>query len=376
MNVADDIGARRARVQQEMKKRGLGGLVIYFGGQHYMLRMNQLMYLSDFKPVGYAALLVPAEGLPTLIVSPQWDEPRAKEESTGVASIIAVAPEQLAGVIATEARKLPAPLGLSGREGMTVNFAHALYGALGAEPADADTLVSSLAATRTPVELERIEKAAAIADAGFAALCATARVGMWEHELAAEVEAAMQAAGSDDNYGLLAAGSHNLAIRAPTNRTLEKGDLIVGEITPCYRGYFAQLCRTLILGEPSDLQRQKYDMLIRAQQAGFAAAKPGLPSAGIAQAVNAVIGGEGYAEYCRQPYMRTRGHGLGFGGVVPYDVTEESSPVLEKHMTMIIHPNQYIPETGYMMLGDTVAIEDAGPRALTKTEPRLFWKAA
>ena len=45
-------------------------------------------------------------------------------------------------------------------------------------------------------------------------------------------------------------------------------------------------------------------------------------------------------------------------------------------MTMIIHPNQYIPETGYMMLGDTVAIEDAGPRALTKTEPRLFWKAA
>ena len=154
---------------------------------------------------------------------------------------------------------------------------------LGGEPADADTLVSSLAATRTPVELERIETAAKIADAGFAALCETARVGMWEHELAAEVEAAMQAAGSDDNYGLLAAGSHNLAIRAPTNRTLEKGDLIVGEITPCYRGYFAQLCRTLVLGEPNDVQRQKYDMLIRAQQAGFAAAKPGLPSAGIAQ---------------------------------------------------------------------------------------------
>ena len=376
MTVADDIAARRARVQAKMRERGLGGLVIYFGGQHYMLRMNQLMYLSDFKSVGCAALLLPADGLPTLILSPEWDQVRAREEAAGVAEIVAVAPEQLAVAIAQHARKLAAPLGLSGREGMTVAFARELYGALGGEPADADTLVSSLAATRTPVELERIEVAARIADAGFKALCDTARVGMWEYELAAEIEAAMQAAGSDDNYGLLGAGSHNLAIRAPTNRQLETGDLIVGEITPCYRGYFAQRCRTFILGEPTDVQRQKFDMLIRAERAGFEAAKPGLPSAGIAQAVNKVIGGEGYAEYCRQPYMRTRGHGLGFGGVVPYDVTEDSSPVLENNMTMIIHPNQYIPETGYMMLGDTVVSEDSGPRALTKTEPRLYWKAA
>jgi len=78
-----------------------------------------------------------------------------------------------------------------------------------------------------------------------------------------------------------------------------------------------------------------------------------------------VISAAGYPEYCRQPYMRTRGHGLGFGGVVPYDVTEDSSPVLQENMTFVIHPNQYIPETGYMMLGDTVVIEASGPRCLT-----------
>ena len=57
-------------------------------------------------------------------------------------------------------------------------------------------------------------------------------------------------------------------------------------------------------------------MLIEAEEAGFAAARPGLPSSGIAKAVNGVISAQGYGEYCRQPYMRTRGHGLGFGGVV------------------------------------------------------------
>jgi Xaa-Pro dipeptidase len=197
---------------------------------------------------------------------------------------------------------------------------------------------------------------------------------MREYELAAEMNSAMEALGSEDNFGLMSAGSHNVAIRAVTDRKLEEGDVIVGEITPCYKGYFAQLCRTYILGEPTDLQREKYDLLLRAQVAGLEAALPGKPSSGIASAVNDVIGGAGYSEYCRQPYMRTRGHGLGMGGVVPFDVTESSSPTLELGMTMVIHPNQYIPETGYMMLGDTVVIEQSGPRSLTKTPRRLFWR--
>jgi Xaa-Pro aminopeptidase len=74
--------------------------------------------------------------------------------------------------------------------------------------------------------------------------------------------------------------------------------------------------------------------------------------------------------------MRTRGHGLGLGGVVPYDVTENSSPALAVNMTMVIHPNQDIPEVGYMMLGDTVVIEADGPRSLTLTPRQLFWRAA
>ena len=198
---------------------------------------------------------------------------------------------------------------------------------------------------------------------------------MWEYELAAEVEAAMQHAGSEDNFGLIAADAHNVAIRAPQDRRLERGDLIIGEITPCYRGYLAQLCRTLLLGAASDLQRKKYDLLIEAQQRSFDKASPGTPSAEMAKAANAVLGAAGYAEYCRQPYMRTRGHGLGLGGVVPYDINEDSGVVLQAGMTMVIHPNQYIPETGYMMLGDTVVIEAHGPRKLTQTATRLFEKA-
>jgi Xaa-Pro aminopeptidase len=374
INSVRDLAERVARVRERMRLRGINGLIVYFNGQHFMLRFNPLLYLSDYKALGPAFLFVPVEGEPALLISPDWDLPRALK-SVPFATIKAVPQAALAPAAAEMTRTLRKPLAIAGRAHMTVGFSRQLFPLIDAEIAEDDELVEGLAATRTVVELDRITTAAAIADEGFRALREAACPGMREYELAAEIEAAMQGAGSEDNYGLLGAGSHNLAIRAPTDRRLEAGDVIIGEIAPCYRGYFAQLCRTLVLGKPSRLQWDKYDLLLRAQAAGLAAALPGRPSSDIAVAINGVIGAAGYGEYCRQPYMRTRGHGLGFGGVVPSDVTEVKGPLLATNMTLVIHPNQYIPETGYMMLGDTVVIETGGPRLLTKTPRQLFGKA-
>ena len=275
-SLTQDFADRVARVQARMRERGLKGLIIYFNGQHYMLRFNPLLYLTDYKALGPAFLFLRDEGEPSLLVSPDWDLPRAKEAEP-CASIRAVPQDALATAAAEMAQTLPAPTALSGREHMTLAFSRQFLPLIDRDVRDAGDLVSGLVATRTEVELARVTKAAAIADEGFRALRETARVGMREYELAAEVEHAMQCAGSDDNYGLLGAGSHNLAVRAPTDRRIEAGDLIIGEITPCYRGYFAQLCRTLVLGHPSALQQEKYDLLMRAEDAGFAAALPGRP---------------------------------------------------------------------------------------------------
>src|SRR4051812_2340705 len=298
MDIAQDLNERTARVRARMRERGIATLVVYFNGQHYMLRFNPLLYLTDFKALGPAFLFLPQTGEPTLLISPDWDLPRAREDAPF--DIRAVPQAALAQAAAELTQALPKPHAIAGREHMTVAFAREFLPLIDTDMRDAGDLVSGIATTRTEVELARVEKAAAIADEGFAALREAARVGMREYELAAEVEHTMQCAGSDDNYGLMGAGSHNLAIRAPTDRRIEAGDLVIGEITPCYRGAFAQLCRTLVLGTPSDLQRQKYDMLIRAQDEGFRAARPGQPSSEIARAVNAVIGAAGYGDYCRQ----------------------------------------------------------------------------
>jgi Xaa-Pro dipeptidase len=192
--------------------------------------------------------------------------------------------------------------------------------------------------------------------------------------VAAEVEAAMKAAGASDNFGLIAAGPDLSAIRSATDRRLEAGDSIVGEITPAYRGYHAQLCRTFVLGEPRPKVRANFELIAAAERAAFAQAVPGHTTADIAHAANEVISEGGYGEFCRPPYMRTRGHGLGVAGVVP-DLDPEGGIALEAGMTFVIHPNQYFPDSGYLMLGDTVVIEAAGPRSLTRTPAELFWRA-
>ena len=370
-----DLRSRLAKVQAAMAARGIGGVIAYYSAQHNMLRLDPILLLADYRALGPTALLIPKTGAPSMIITPSWDLDRARE-SAGVDKLRAVEEAQLADAIAQAAKQLPTPVALVGQDVMPRGFAQQLFAALGQQPIDGGDIVKATAATRTALELERIVKAATIADAGFRCLQEVVRPGMREYELQAEMDAAMQSLGSDDNFGLMSAGAHNVAIRAASDRKLDVGDVIVGEITPCYRGYFAQLCRTLILAEPTPLQRDKYDLLLRAPAAGLSVAKTGMPSSGIAKAVNDVIGAAGYGEFCRQPYMRTRGHGLGLGGVVPYDVTEDSSPLLETNMTMVIHPNQYIPETGYMMLGDTVVIQPDGPRSLTEVPRQLFWKAA
>jgi Xaa-Pro dipeptidase len=375
VDLAADLELRLTRVQSAMRAAALDGLVVYYGGQHNMLRMDQIAYLTDYRTLGPAVLIVPRDGIPELVMSPVWDAERAEETKAGM-RVNAVTHERVLKTAAAVAKTLPGRIGLSGRPVMPIAAHDEFSRAYGGELLDGETIVTSVGATRTPGELERIEHAAKIADQGFEALRETVHVGMREYELAAEIEAVMHAAGAEDNFGLIAAGSHNVAIRPPTDRRLEEGDVIIGEITPCYRGYLAQLCRTYILGEPTDIQRSTYDMLLAALVDGKSAAKPGRPSAEIARAINGVIGAAGYEEYCKPPYMRTRGHGLGLGGVVPYDITDGASPKLECNMTMVIHPNQYVPETGYMMCGDTVVIEENGPRALTKTPLKLYWKEA
>src|SRR5207247_8921060 len=153
--------------------------------------------------------------------------------------------------------------------------------------------------SKSAVEVERLRKAAAIADAGVQAHHEDARAALKEFELAAIVEYRMRSLGAEDNFGMVVANSHNQALHPPTDRVVQPGDIIIGEITPCVGGLFVQICRTMVLGEPPPVVVGKYAILKKAMSLGMDAAKTGAPASDIAEAINGTLCEVGYEKYCR-----------------------------------------------------------------------------
>src|SRR5580704_19633785 len=103
IDLAADLELRLGRVQTAIREAGLDGLVIYYGGLHNMLRMDQIMYLTDYRSLGPAVLIVPREGVPELIMAPAWDAGRAAETRANV-RVNAVTPDRLLATAAVSAK--------------------------------------------------------------------------------------------------------------------------------------------------------------------------------------------------------------------------------------------------------------------------------
>ena len=80
--------------------------------------------------------------------------------------------------------------------------------------------------------------------------------------------------------------------------------------------------------------------------------------------MNAPIIAAGYEAYTRPPYMRTRGHSMALGSMDP-EIAADSEQILHEGMVFVMHPNQYLPDTGYLMCGEPVIITQDGAQALT-----------
>ena len=158
----------------------------------------------------------------------------------------------------------------------------------------------------------------------------------------------------------------------PGERRLAVGDLVTTELTPCVDGYYAQICRTLVLGRPSEAQLRAFSVYDDALAAGVQAVRPGATAGDVARAQNEVFRRHGLGEYVTSEYTRVRGHGLGLYVDGQPAVLEDVDLVLEPEMTLVVHPNTYHPEAGYFVHGDSVRVTEEGHEVLTCAPRQLF----
>ena len=196
---------------------------------------------------------------------------------------------------------------------------------------------------------------------------------LFRSALVADVEAFFRSRGCPENFQILGSGGVEVrGMHPPTDRRLARGDLVTTELTPCVEGYYAQICRTLVIGEANEAQRRAFAVYDEALEAGIAAVRPGATAGEVARAQNEVFRRHGLGDYVTSEYTRVRGHGLGLYVDARPAVLEDVDLVLEPDMTLIVHPNTYHPEVGYFVHGDSVRVTPEGCEVVTRTPRRLF----
>lgn len=371
---------RHNALRAAMEAAGADMLIAYGSGTHVFIGSNPAWYLSGFRQMGpHSAVVLPVGGEAFMLVTPRWDAARARDRSA-IGDVVACDPEDFLPVLANELRKR----GLAGKrfavaegEQTTLDITDAWSGLLGAEPIMAAKAVSDIARVRDAWSMLCVQKAVRIAEDSYDWLLGQIRPGLWEHEVVALLEMHIRELGAEDNFQLVSSSQHNRSVHMPTQRVMAEGDILLGEITPAVAGEYIQICRTAVLGQPTARQREGFALLDHALREGMRAATPGTPVDQVVEAINAPIAAAGYERYTKPPFMRTRGHSMAMGSMDP-EIAFNTGQVLLEGMVFVMHPNQYLPDVGYMMCGEPVVITPDGAQALTGhmgTLGTIDWRA-
>jgi len=356
---------RRNRLRQAMAQAGIEALIVY--GNSW--QADYLRYVTDFPILeGHGIGIVAPDGSIELFLDSAAEAERAEVETAEVK--VSLAPDIARAVSARLDRIANHRIGAAPLGFMPKLLADA---ARSYKLDDGTALVDKLLMLKLPAEIDAMRRAAKIADEGYVIFRKAAVPGRMQYELIAEIEAFFRRQGCPDNFMIIGSGGKDVTSMAPpSERRLVRGDLVTTELTPAIDGYFAQICRTMVLGKANAAQRQAHAVYREALEAGIATVRPGVTAAQVAKAENDVFRKYGLGDYVTNKYTRVRGHGLGLFTDTKPHILEDVDTVLEEGMTLIVHPNTYHPEVGYMVLGDTVVVTKNGAEVLCGTPRELF----
>ncbi|HEY6993474.1 MAG TPA: Xaa-Pro peptidase family protein [Xanthobacteraceae bacterium] len=360
---------RRRRMLAAMAEAGIDEMVLY--GNAW--QGDYLRYAADFGILeGHGIALVASDGATELFLDSATDAERAEAETSG--ATIHFAPDIVRAVGARLDRVANHRLAAAPRRFLP---SWLVDRSRGFALEDGTALIDRLLMHKLPAEIAALRRAAQLADDAYAVFRDAVKPGRRQYELVADIEAYLRSRGCPDNFMIIGSGGKDvLGMTPPSERRIAAGDLVTTELTPAVAGYFVQICRTLVAGKASAAQRRAFDVFRQALEAGVAAVRPGATAADVARAENDVFRKYGLGDYVTSKWTRVRGHGLGlFCDSKPHLLEDVDTPLVPG-MALIVHPNTYHPEVGYIVLGDAVVVTDRGVEVLCKTPRELFEVAA
>lgn len=230
--------------------------------------------------------------------------------------------------------------------------------------------LNGMRAIKTKQELDKIYAAQKITERAFEAGIDRLKAGITEREIAAVIIYEMLKGGADDysffpivSFGANSAKPHH----SPDDTRLEKGNLVMIDLGAKYRGYCADMTRTVFYGEPSKDFIKIYDIVLGAQLSALRAIRANITC----------HEADSYArEYIRaNGYEKEFGHGTGHGVGVKIHEEPNLAPGnqerLRPGMVVTVEPGIYLPGLGGVRIEDLVVITETNVSNMTTAKKEL-----
>lgn len=227
-----------------------------------------------------------------------------------------------------------------------------------------DEKINAMRVIKDEDELNKLRKAAQLADYAIEVGCKEIAEGKTEMEILTAIESAIQEKGCKMSFetmvlsGPKSASPHG----KPGARKVEKGDMILFDLGVIYDGYCSDITRTVAFGEPSEAQKAIYNAVLAANSNAIAAVKPGVRAMDLDKIARDTITHAGYGEY----FTHRLGHGLGISVHEFPSVTGANDMVMEEGMVFTIEPGVYKSDVTGVRIEDDVVVTKDGVEVLTK----------
>lgn len=158
---------------------------------------------------------------------------------------------------------------------------------------------------------------------------------------------------------------------------LRADESIIVDIFPRSKetGYFADMTRTFVKGEPNETIREWYDLTRRAKEAALETVEPGVSGSEVHGAVCDIYEEAGCPTLRNDPttetgFIHTTGHGVGLD-IHEYPRISTAENELRPGHVVTIEPGLYDPDVGGVRIEDIIVVTEDGYENFTDYEESL-----
>ena len=220
-------------------------------------------------------------------------------------------------------------------------------------------------------ELDLMRKAQSITDKAFAEIITRLKVGMTEKELQAELIYCLYKNGADGlAFSPIVVSGPNTSLPhgVASDRVIREGDFVTMDFGAQYQGYCSDMTRTVAVGYASEEMKEVYNTVLKAQLAGIAATKAGIPGGEVDGAARAVIEEAGYGKYFGHGY----GHSVGLEIHEAPNCGFASQQIMVENCVASAEPGIYLPGKFGVRIEDVLIYKEGGYENITASPKNLI----